>query len=76
MSLAGSTFDFAFDAMPSSPEREPQYVLTTMVQKIAESWAFSAFAVGPSIILSTNDDGSFGVYKIFANMRFKMGSSL
>jgi hypothetical protein len=76
MSLAGSTFDFSFDAMPSSQEREPQYVLTALVQKIAESWAFSAFAIGPSLILSTNDDGSFGVYKIFANMRFKMGASL
>ncbi|MBT8382960.1 MAG: hypothetical protein HKP17_14845 [Ignavibacteriaceae bacterium] len=76
MSLAGSTFDFQFDAMPSSKMREPQYVITATIQKIAESWAFSAFSIGPSIILGRLSDGSFGVYKIFANMRFKLGSSL
>ena len=76
LSLAGSTFDFLFDAMTSSPEREPQYVMTLTVQKIAESWAFSAFSIGPSLIMTRLDDGSFGVYKIFVNMRFKMGSSL
>jgi hypothetical protein len=47
-----------------------------MVQKIAESWAFSAVSLGPSIILSENADGSFGVMKIFFNMRIKVGSSL
>ena len=31
MSLAGSTFDFWFDAMPSSKNRLPQYVLNLMV---------------------------------------------
>lgn len=76
MSLAGSTFDFLFDAMTSSPHRNPQYVMTLTVQKVAESWAFSAFSLGPSIILSRLEDGGFGVYKIFLNMRFKMGSSL
>jgi hypothetical protein len=76
MSLAGSTFDFQFDAMTSSPNRNSQYVITLMVQKVAESWAFSAFSVGPSIILSTLSDGGFGVYKLFVNMRFKMGASL
>jgi len=76
MSLAGSTFDFLFDAMTSSEHREPQYVMTLTIQKIAESWAFSAFSIGPSLIMSRLSDGSFGVYKIFVNMRFKMGSSL
>jgi len=76
MSLAGSTFDFLFDAMTHSKHRIPQYVMTLTVQKIAESWAFSAFSIGPSIILSRLPDGAFGVYKIFVNMRFKMGSSL
>ncbi|MGB5530764.1 MAG: hypothetical protein WBQ32_12425 [Ignavibacteriaceae bacterium] len=76
MSLAGSTFDFLFDAMTSSEHRQPQYVMTLTVQKIAESWAFSAFSIGPSLIMSRLEDGSFGVYKIFVNMRFKMGSSL
>jgi hypothetical protein len=76
MSLAGSTFDLLFDAMTSSPEREPQYVMTLTVQKIAESWAFSAFSIGPSLIMSRLEDGTFGVYKIFVNMRFKIGTSL
>jgi hypothetical protein len=76
MSLAGSTFDFLFDAMTSSEHRQPQYVMTLTIQKIAESWAFSAFSIGPSIIMSRLEDGTFGVYKIFVNMRFKMGSSL
>jgi hypothetical protein len=76
MSLAGSTFDFLFDAMTQSEYRQPQYVMTLTVQKVAESFAFSAFSLGPSIILSRLSDGSFGVYKIFINMRFKMGSSL
>jgi hypothetical protein len=76
MSLAGSTFDFWFDAMPSSKNRLPQYVINLMVQKIAESWAFSAFSIGPSLILSTKADGNFGVLKIFVNFRLKIGSSL
>jgi len=76
MSLAGSTFDFLFDAMTQSEHRQPQYVVTLTIQKVAESWAFSAFSLGPSLILSRLSDGSFGVYKIFLNMRFKMGASL
>ena len=76
MSLAGSTFDFLFDAMTHSKNRIPQYVMTLTVQKIAESWAFSAFSIGPSLILSKLEDGKFGVYKIFVNMRLKIGSSL
>jgi len=76
LSLAGSTFDLQFDAMTSSPQRNPQYVINFMVQKIAESWAFSAFSIGPSIILSETASGSFGVMKIFVNMRIKVGSSL
>jgi hypothetical protein len=76
MSLAGSTFDFSFDAMTSSKNRQPQYVINLMVQKIAESWGFSAFSIGPSLILSTKSDGNFGVLKIFVNFRLKIGSSL
>jgi len=76
MSLAGSTFDLSFDAMPSSKTRNPQYVINLTVQKIAESWAFSAFSIGPSLLLSDKADGSFGVLKIFVNLRLKIGSSL
>lgn len=76
MSLAGSTFDLWFDAMPTGKYRNPQYLINLTVQKIAESWAFSAFSIGPSLILSRNSEGKFGVIKIFFNMRMKMGSSL
>ena len=76
MSLAGSVFDFRFDAMVSSREREPQYVLDLLVQKIFDYWAFSAIAAGPSIILGTTKDGKFGLTSGFVNLRFKVGSSL
>lgn len=76
MSLAGSTFDFRFDAMFKSKVRQPQYVIDILVQKIFDSWAFSAFSLGPSVVLSTTNSGSFGVISIFGNMRLKVGTSL
>lgn len=76
LSLAGNTFDFSFDAMPKSDVRQPQYVMNILVQRIAANWAFSAFAVGPSIIFSKRDNGQFGVTSIFLNARIKVGTSL
>ena len=76
MSLAGSVFDFRFDAMVSSPVREPQYVFDIIIQKIFDYWAFSSIALGPSGILGTLDDGSFGFTTIFLNLRLKLGTSL
>jgi hypothetical protein len=77
MSLAGSTFDFWFDAMTSSRNRlSPMFTINLTVQKVAESWGFSAFSIGPSLLLGTTADGSFGLLKLFVNMRFKIGSSL
>ncbi len=75
-SLAGSTFDLAFDGMPGSKYREPQYNINLLVQKIMEGWGFSAFAIGPSASISRLDDGSIGFTKIFVNLRFKIGTSL
>jgi hypothetical protein len=75
LSLAGSTFDLRIDAMFDSDVRPDQYVLETLVQKLAESWGFSAFAIGPSITLSRNASGKFGVISIFGNMRLKVGTS-
>lgn len=75
MSLAGSTFDFAFDGMPKSKYRQPQYNMTLLVQKIMEGWGFSAFAIGPAASLSRTDSGGFGFTKIFVNLRFKLGTS-
>ncbi len=76
MALAGSVFDFRFDAMVSSPAREPQYVFDIIIQKIFDYWAFSSIAIGPSGILGTLDDGSFGFTTIFLNFRIKIGTSL
>jgi len=76
MALAGSVFDFSFDAMVSSPVREPQYVFDIIIQKIFDYWAFSSIAIGPSGILGTLDDGSFGVTSLFLNFRVKVGTSL
>jgi hypothetical protein len=75
ISLAGSTFDFRFDAMPHSDVRQPQYVFDILVQKIGEGWAFSAIALGPSAILSSTENGSFGITSIFFNLRLKVGTS-
>jgi hypothetical protein len=74
--MAGSTFDFRFDAMLHSDIRQPQYVFDILIQKIAEAWGFSAFAMGPSFILSKNDKENFGIISIFINIRIKVGTSL
>jgi hypothetical protein len=76
LSFAGSTFDLRIDIMPSSDVRQPQYLLEFLVQKIGQSWAFSAFGIGPSLILSTTEDGTFGIISIFVNLRLKVGTSL
>jgi hypothetical protein len=77
MSLAGSTFDFWFDAMTSSRNRlSPLYTINLTVQKVAESWGFSAFSIGPALLLGTKANGTFGLLKLFVNLRFKVGSSL
>ena len=62
--------------MPSSDVRQPQYVLNLMVEKVAESWATSAFAIGPSLVISKNDKGNFGFITVMANFRLKLGTSL
>jgi hypothetical protein len=76
LSLAGSTFDFQFDAMPHSDIREPEYVFDLLVQKIFDSWSFSAIAIGPTAILGNDRQGKFKCTSIFLNFRLKVGSSL
>ena len=76
LSIAGSVFDLRLNAMFSSPVRQPEYVIDIVIQKIFESWASSALAIGPSIILSNTKDGSFGATSLFVNFRIKVGSSL
>ena len=76
MSLVGSVFDFRFDALVSSKQRQPQYVLDLMIQKVFDYWGFSVIAVGPSITLGTNKNDKFGLTAGFVNLRIKVGSSL
>jgi hypothetical protein len=76
LSLAGSTFDFRFDIMPHSDVRQPQYVVEALIQKVAATWGFSAFAIGPSLVISHNDRRHLGIISIFLNARLKVGTSL
>ena len=76
LSLAGSTFDFRFDAMPHSDIREPEYVFDLLVQKIFDSWGFSAIAIGPIAILGNNRQGKFACTSLLLNLRLKVGTSL
>ncbi|MGE5811430.1 MAG: hypothetical protein ACM339_08010 [Ignavibacteria bacterium] len=76
LSLAGSTFDFRFDIMPHSDVRQPQYVIEALIQKVAANWAFSAFAIGPSVVLSYDDKKHFNIITLFLNARLKVGTSL
>lgn len=76
MTLGGSVFDFRFDALFKSPVRQPQFVMDILVQKIFDSWASSAIAVGPSAIITNTKSGAIGLTSILFNLRIKVGSSL
>jgi len=76
LSLAGSTFDLRLDAMPKSNVRNPEYVVDILVQRIMESWGFSAFSLGPAAIFSKTSKGYFGITALAVNLRLKIGTSL
>lgn len=76
LSLAGNTFDFRIDAMFNSDARNNQFVIDLVVQRIFESWAFSAFAIGPAVIITKTSSGGTGITSGFLNIRFKLGTSL
>jgi hypothetical protein len=76
LSLAGSTFDLRFDIMPHSDVRQPQYVVEALIQRIAANWGFSAFALGPSLVISYDDKRYLNIISIFLNARLKVGTSL
>jgi hypothetical protein len=76
LTLAGSTFDFSMDYMSSSDVRQPELLLNLMVEKIAEDWGTSAFAIGPTLTVSNNLKGQFGAVSVFVNLRIKVGTSL
>ena len=76
LGLAGSVFDFRFDALVKSREREPQYVCDILIQKIFDQWAFAVIAAGPSVIFGTLENGKPGFTSFFVNVRLKIGTSL
>jgi len=76
LSIAGSTFDFRFDAMPKSDIRKPQYVIDLLVQKIFDGWGFSALAIGPSAIIGKDNSDRIAFTSLFLNFRIKVGTSL
>jgi hypothetical protein len=75
MTLGGSVFDLRMDAMVASNVRQPQFVMDILVEKIFDSWASSAIAVGPSAIIGTTRSGSVGITSILFNLRIKVGTS-
>lgn len=75
LSLAGTIFDLRLDALFKSKSRNNQFVIDIIVQRIFESWAFSAFAIGPAVILSRTASGTLGITSGFLNVRFKLGTS-
>lgn len=75
LSLAGSTFDFRFDAMTSSDNRPQIFTIDILVQKIFGGFGFSALALGPSAVFSTDANGDFGMTTFLFNARFKIGTS-
>lgn len=75
LTLGGSVFDLRMDAMLASNIRQPQFVIDILVQKIFDSWAASAIAIGPSAIIGTTKNGSLGITSILFNLRIKVGTS-
>ncbi|HVO75086.1 MAG TPA: hypothetical protein VMT35_13745 [Ignavibacteriaceae bacterium] len=76
LSLAGSTFDLRFDIMPHSDVRQAQYVVEALIQRVAANWGFSAFAIGPSLVISYDDRRYLNIISLFLNARLKVGTSL
>ena len=75
LSVAGSTFDFRFDGLVKTNDRKKEYSFDILIQKIADSWGFSAFAIGPSIVLGRDIEDKFGITSFFVNARLKIGTS-
>ncbi|KXK04112.1 MAG: hypothetical protein UZ04_CHB001001150 [Chlorobi bacterium OLB4] len=73
MKLANSVFDVRINAMVSSPTRNFQILFETLISDIAQGFANTSFAFGPSIRLGTKNDGKFGALTILLNMRWKIG---
>ncbi|CAN5498028.1 hypothetical protein BH10BAC5_BH10BAC5_18520 [soil metagenome] len=72
MRLAGSVFDTRIDATLKGV-RNFQIAIDIMVSNIGEGFAFSSFAIGPSLRLSKLSDDKIGFLTILVNARMKLG---
>ena len=72
MRLAGSVFDTRIDATLKGI-RNFQIAIDIMVANIGEGFAFSSFAIGPSIRLSKLTTGKMGFLTVLVNARMKLG---
>lgn len=72
--VAGSVFDLRMDyKFPVSDQRNWQFLFEVYISNISESFGLNAFAIGPSIRLTKNPDGNFGIVTALVNARFKLG---
>jgi hypothetical protein len=70
--IAGAVFDFRTN-VTLQKIRNFQVLAEIMVSNIGEGFAMNSFAIGPSIRLSKNETGKFGLITGFINVRFKLG---
>src|SRR3990172_2536579 len=70
--LVGAVFDFRTN-FTLKKIRNFQVLIEIMVSNIGEGFALNAFAIGPSVRLSKQKNGKFGVITAFVNARFKLG---
>jgi hypothetical protein len=72
MRIAGSVFDLRLDATFSSV-RNFQILFEPVISNIAEGFALTSFAIGPSFRFGKKPDNNFGLMTVLINMRLKIG---
>jgi len=72
MRLAGSLFDLRMDATFKG-KRDFQFLIEPIISNLAEGFALSSFAIGPSFRFGTRNTNKFGLLTILVNMRLKIG---
>ncbi|MEO8208966.1 MAG: hypothetical protein ABI840_00280 [bacterium] len=72
MRLAGSLFDLRIDATFKG-KRNFQFLIEPIISNIAEGFALTSFAIGPSFRFGTLNNNKFGLLVIMVNMRVKIG---
>lgn len=73
LKFAGSVFDLRMDYTFASQKRNWQFLIEAYIANIGESFANSAFAIGPSLRLTKGPEGKLQVVTLLVNARFKLG---